>query len=359
MRRAARICAVLFATTLGSGLAAAPAQAATTGVARMPHAQAVRYTAGSKATNRVTITYSGRTVTIDDRVRIKAGKGCKAVKGDATKVRCTFPTDYDAYYGTVHVYLGDRGDSLVNRSKVQTSVFGGSGNDALQGGSGTDTLRGESGKDRLWGNGGDDYLDGGSNTDALSGAAGNDRLAGGTGHDTLYGGDGEDGLHGGSGDDVLYAGPGYDGLNGGTGADYLSGGSGEDTVGYQDRRDDIVADLDVAKADDGAKGERDTIVSDVENLSGGSGNDVLTGNDGANRFYAGSGADRVYAGGGNDFVHGGYGQDMLYGEAGDDELNEIGSADDYADRLDGGDHVTGDECWPSTPDVVVNCEITG
>jgi hypothetical protein len=37
----------------------------------------------------VVITRSGNTITIDDRVAISAGKGCKKVKGDKTKVICT------------------------------------------------------------------------------------------------------------------------------------------------------------------------------------------------------------------------------------------------------------------------------
>jgi hypothetical protein len=43
--------------------------------------------AGSNQTNKVVITRSGRTVTVDDVVALKPGKGCRKI--DKTKVRCT------------------------------------------------------------------------------------------------------------------------------------------------------------------------------------------------------------------------------------------------------------------------------
>src|SRR3954454_13789602 len=88
-------------TTIGVGaLAAAPAEAASTGVASVVESTKVQYKAAKGKQNKVVITRSGRTITIDDKAAIKPGKGCKQVKGDKTKVRCTTgktPTRVRAY----------------------------------------------------------------------------------------------------------------------------------------------------------------------------------------------------------------------------------------------------------------------
>jgi hypothetical protein len=69
------------------------------------------------------------TITIDDRVAVKAGAGCKAVKGDKTKVTRTpkkRPT-------MVKAALGDKNDTFVDRGLVwdmSVTAFGGAG-DAL------------------------------------------------------------------------------------------------------------------------------------------------------------------------------------------------------------------------------------
>jgi len=176
----ARVGAALF-VTISSGVFAAPVFAAGTDGAASVSGTKVRFKAGTKVANRVVITRKGTIVTVDDRVKVRAGKGCKAVKGDKTKVRCTVkkgPT-------RVNVWLYDRNDSVVNNSGLPMSAEGGSGKDRLVGGSRNDVLYGMSGADRLYGMGG------------------NDRLDADTGNDTLYGGDGIDVLAGWAGKDVL------------------------------------------------------------------------------------------------------------------------------------------------------------
>ena len=49
----------------------------------------------------------------------------------------------------------------------------------------------------------------------------------------------------------------------------------------------------------------------IENLTGGSGKDVITGDNNDNILDGGSGDDTIYAGVGNDTVHGGQGNDTL------------------------------------------------
>ncbi|SDT75214.1 calcium-binding protein [Actinoplanes derwentensis] len=324
--RAVRSGLILLTGVLGAGVITAPAQAAATGVVSAPNGiGTLRFTAAAKTKNKLVVTRSGSTVTFDDRVRLKAGKGCKAVKGDSTKVRCSH-VDLNSM---VEVYLYDGNDSFTNRTALRTRVYGGSGNDAIAGGSSTDELWGGSGNDRIWGNGGNDSLIGDSGNDVLSGGTGVDNLYGGaTGRDVLYGGSGNDTLNGGSAADRLYGNGGDDWMDGGTGSDLIDGGSGtRDTVVYWERRKPIVADLD-GKADDGEKGERDTITTTVEGLHGGLGDDILTGDGRANFLTGDSGADHLFGGGGDDELRGHGGTDLLDGGSGDDLLNpDIGESE--------------------------------
>jgi Ca2+-binding RTX toxin-like protein len=311
---------VTAATALVTGCLASPAFAASTGSASVTGSGTVVFTARAGEVNDVALTRSGRTVTIDDRVAVKAGTGCTAVKGDTTKVKCTTS-------GTTRLLrlsLGDKNDTLINKTGVAVFVSGGSGNDKITGGSADDELHGDSGNDTLVGAGNDDYLAGGTGADSLSGGAG---------------------------DDVL---------EGGTGADTLGGGTGIDLADYGDRTRPIVADLDGSKGD-GEAGENDTIRTDVESILGGDAADTLTGNAGANLLMGSSGNDVIHGGGGADIVVGGAGSDNLYGDAGNDELyaedrgegTTAGSAT-AKDDLDGG--TDDDSCYALAAGSTTNCE---
>ncbi|WP_229076001.1 hypothetical protein [Actinoplanes sp. DH11] len=141
---------IVLLTTIGLGALAAPAQAASTGVVSVVKTTQVKYTAGAGKANKVAVTRSGRTVTIDDKFKIKAGKGCKAVKGDKTKVRCKLPKNPTKIF----VYAGGKNDTVTNKTSIPALLDGGTGNDKLVGGPGTDVLSGQSGADRLSGGGG-------------------------------------------------------------------------------------------------------------------------------------------------------------------------------------------------------------
>jgi hypothetical protein len=179
----------------------------------------------------------------------------------------------------------------------------------------------------------------------MRGGAGNDRLEAGApgsglfgegGEDVLVGSPERDTLHGGDGNDELQAADGDDYLHGGAGDDVLGGGPGIDEVTYGGREP---VQLSIGDgANDGAEGELDDIRGDVENLSGGSGDDVMAGDVNANRLIG-------Y--GGRDILHGAAGPDHLIGWNDGDELDpglgrdrvEAGSrdhpllADGEADRL--------------------------
>ncbi|KUL34619.1 calcium-binding protein [Actinoplanes awajinensis] len=326
----------LFISTAGIGIAATPAQAAATGVASVSGTSRVIFKAASNKTNKVVVTRSGRTVTIDDAVALKPGKGCKKV--DASKVRCTLESP-----DNVQVFLGSKNDTVVNKSDLAISVSGGSGNDRIYGGPRNDSLNGGNGNDLIYGGAGRDRLIGGMGADRLHAGAGNDQLSGGYGNDALYGDAGDDHVSGDEGNDKEYGGAGQDQFNqsripySSTGADLISGGGGNDYVGYELRTKRVVADLDGVKGDDGEAGEHDTLLSDLEYLEGGNGNDVLSGRSGKDMLIGGPGNDTLRGLAGNDYLDGGPGQDRLEGGAGNDDLYpDYGSHEAYADVVLGG-----------------------
>ncbi|BBH63357.1 hypothetical protein ACTI_00420 [Actinoplanes sp. OR16] len=322
--RLSRAGLVVFTCTATVGVLAAPAQAASTGVASVSGTK-VLFSAGANKTNKVVITRSGRTVTIDDVVALKPGKGCKKV--DKSKVRCTTgktPT-------RVSVALGARNDSVVNKSGLSLSAGGGAGNDKIYGGPRADSLSGGDGNDQIWAGSGNDRLSGEQGSDGLHGGAGNDLLDGSYGNDRLYGDAGADAIDGGTGDDREYGGAGEDRFHQHpipyvtSGADLVSGGSGVDFVSYQGRTRAITADLDGAKGDDGQAGEHDTLLADLEGIEGGGGDDRLTGHAGYDLLTGGPGNDILRGLGGNDYLDGGRGKDRLEGGDGNETL--VGDGD--------------------------------
>ncbi len=126
--------------------------------------------------------------------------------------------------GHIKVFAGAGNDtvSIDSRVKVDTQIYGESGDDLLIGGSGRDFLFGGDGNDRLEGNAGDDRLEGGNGNDYLKGWDGNDRIFGGSGNDIICGGNGNDLVLGEAGDDWLWGGDGFDIVIGGLGYDTLT-----------------------------------------------------------------------------------------------------------------------------------------
>lgn len=218
-----------------------------------------------------------------------------------------------------------------------------------------DVIVGTVGDDALDGRALDDTLYGGLGDDLITLGTGNDAGFGGLGNDTLIGGDGQDQLYGEAGNDLLWGGTNrtadplvarliadefaIQGITTATigatipatiDADIISGGAGIDTVSYQgefgnfrinlatgivtsDRDGDNVAnytleDLLGALIDDPAGGGAQVFQfskdvagqpnGDIENATGGLGNDTLTGN-GADNILTGGFGNNTYIGGGN------------------------------------------------------------
>ncbi len=209
--------------------------------------------------------------------------------------------------------LGDHGNNLIWGGAGDDELFGRFGNDTLEGGTGADTLDGS----------------GNSNTAAYTGSAAavtinfaNGTVTGGdaTGDvlvkiTNLIGSDHADRLTG-----NFFANT----IEGGAGADTLNGGSGIDTLSYASDTAGVTVDLMAGTASGGdAAGD---VFSNFENLAGGSGADLLTGNGADNFIFGAAGDDSLTGGLGNDTLSGGIGADTLAGGGGADTASWAGSA---------------------------------
>jgi Ca2+-binding RTX toxin-like protein len=253
-------------------------------------------------------------------------------------------------YG-VELYGGAGNDTLTGGAGNDT-LYGGDGDDVLGGGGGQDILLGENGNDTFLagsasgtgsvylGGAGIDFIDYSKRTHALTvvmdatwsgfpagSAAGTPSGEGGGAEGDLVGADVEN-LTAGSGDDTLTGNASGNTLNGGagddtfiavaaTGTDVFIGGSGIDTLDYSVRTRALSLTID-GKPTSGEPGENDTIDLTIENLIGGSGDDLLIGSAASNRLEGGPGNDTLYGMDGDDVLIGGAGNDTLYGGNGDD-----------------------------------------
>jgi uncharacterized delta-60 repeat protein len=133
-------------------------------------------------------------------------------------------------------------------------------------------------------------------------------------------------INGGVGDDTLMP---------GDGPETLVGGAGADMADFSAFNANLTITLD-NKPNDGPAGADMNVESDIENIIGGSGNDLIIGGPFAEHLYGGPGNDTLWGGGGNDTLEGGHGHDQLFGQGGDDLLI---ARDNTQDTLDGGDGI--------------------
>ena len=151
-----------------------------------------------------------------------------------------------------------------------------------------------------------------------------ENLIGGSAADTLTGDANANVLNGGAGTDNLSGGDGDDILIGGAGADVLNGGTGSDTASYATSTTAVTANLTTPGSNLGdAAGDTYT---GIENLTGGSGNDTLTGNASGNVLDGGAGNDSLNGAGANDILIGGSGADALNGSTGIDTASYVTAA---------------------------------
>lgn len=289
-----------------------------------------------------TVSYASRTAAVTVTVGATANDG---VTGELDDIK----SDVEIVTG------GTAADTMTAASGIGITFNGGAGNDTLIGDTGVDTLNGDAGNDTLRGKAGNDVLNGGDGDDTFdeeTASNGGDTFNGGLGIDTvdysartagvvvtmdgttandgaaseadnvksdvenclgsaqvdnitgnvsaniITGGLGDDILSGGAGDDVFKEGSATSGL------DTISGGSGVDTVDYSLRTTLVTVVLDGTTAS-GQASEGDLLGLDVENVIGGTGNDVITGNASANELVGGTGDDTLNGLGGDDVLEGG------------------------------------------------------
>jgi Ca2+-binding RTX toxin-like protein len=179
--------------------------------------------------------------------------------------------------------------------------------------------------------------------DVIVGSPGDDMIYAGQGNDLICADSGNDDITDGPGADLVFAGPGDDRFFQGAAADAddsLRGESGTDEVSYTLRSDPLSIDLD---GGGGGTGESDYI-EEVENLTTGSGADIVTGTPGDNVIHTGDGDDSVSGGDGNDIIGAQGGNDSAAGGAGDDgvDVGFDGSlSHNEAVGGDGDDHIYG------------------
>lgn len=258
-------------------------------------------------------------------------------------------------------------DDTINAGDGDDVVHAGDGADIVTGEDGDDTLYGGAGNDRLTGAAGDDYIEGGAGNDIIQGGQGSDTLRGGDGADIVVGGTEDDTITGGAGNDILYGDAGTDDIQGGAGADTIYLGAGSDTVDAGDDADTITF-IDGFGTDivAGGEGGTDTDLIDLQYLT--TGVDVTFTGDEAGTISTGvdtatfteiehirlTGQDDsfdgslstsymgVAGGAGNDQITGGSGDDILLGELGNDTIDGGGGGDSILggigiDDIHGGD----------------------
>jgi subtilisin-like proprotein convertase family protein len=121
----------------------------------------------------------------------------------------------------------------------------------------------------------------------------------------------------------------------------LTDASGDDTINAAAMSGPLSIDL--TSGATSTIGGRSVIISAgtvIENIYGGDGNDVITGNAAGNVIHGGRGDDVLSGGAGDDELHGGAGRDTLFGGAGHDRF-WIDGVNDGADLL--ADFTAGDD----------------
>lgn len=172
-----------------------------------------------------------------------------------------------------------------------------------------ENLIGGSGDDILTGNGLANTLTGNAGNDSLAGGSGNDLLQGNEGNDLLFGDANNDTLVGGVGDDVYY--PGIAPISSETDNLVELPGEGSDIIFFADVINPVTFSLALntpqlahtnctVQLNSGAT---------FESLTGGHGNDLLSGNGLNNSIFGYAGNDTLNGGGGSDELRGSGGND--------------------------------------------------
>lgn len=162
--------------------------------------------------------------------------------------------------------------------------------------------------DTISGSAGDNILDGKGGNDTINALAGNDTIVGGAGNDTLNGGDGND--------RYLFV------ADTPLGSDTITDPEGVDTLDFTGTTSPIAIDLGATSAQTVNPNLTLTLTAanQLDNVTGGSGSDRISGNGLDNTLVGGAGDDTINGQAGDDNLLGEDGNDTLVGGAGDDDL---------------------------------------
>ena len=247
----------------------------------------------------------------DDLLRPKLGGGVNQGGSGGETIGDTVTYSDFATPVTVYFYTDNVTGAVTQTVPGIENAIGGSGNDTLIGDAGANRLEGGAGDDLLRPKLGGGINDGGTggetngdtvsyedlsaangvtvnlDTDTVSGAVTQtvpnvENARGGAGNDTLIGDDQTNRLEGLAGDDLLRPKLGGDIADGGSG-----GETDGDTVSYQDLDGAVTVNLET----DNVSGAVTQSIPNIENVTGGSGNDTLIGDDKDNNLNGDDGDD--------------------------------------------------------------------
>ena len=300
----------------------------------------------------------------DEKVTVDLGATTGAGAADANNPSHS-DGDYFPSTDVENVIGSPRGDTITGSNEAN-KIWGGAGADTINGGDGDDTLDGGPGGDTFTGGDGSDTVtyeasDAGVRV-TVNSASGNEgghaegdrlstveNLVGSSYNDRLFGDGLNNMLSGGAGNDMIVANAGDDTVEGGAGADTLDGDDGEngfalgagqggaDTLSYESSAGGVTIDLSRQYAAASARPEQIRAhyatgtggdasgdkFRGFENITGGMGNDRLTGDGWSNLLIGGPGADVLDGGSGptNAGADGSFGTD-------DDVMNTLGAGAD-------------------------------
>ena len=229
--------------------------------------------------------------------------------------------------------IGSAYGDILAAAAAGSIIHGGGGDDTINGAAGNDVLHGGADNDTLYGFDGDDIIYGNAGDDTLWGLAGNNILIGGAGVDSLFGFTGISATSyadssaavninlatnvnsgGDAQGDLLYGITDIIGtifndsltgdykdntITGGAGADIIDGDDGFDFISYVTSNAAVNVNLAVTTAQSGGDAQGDTLFN-IENIIGSSHNDTLLGNSIANIISGGLGNDTMTGGDGAD-----------------------------------------------------------
>jgi len=327
------------------------------------------------------VNLAGQDVTLDI-----GGLGSYTTSGGAGGTVSNFEnyilsTGNDSFEGDIgdDTVTGDAGDDIFIASHGADTYDGGVGNDTADYSSlAADVVQvsvnlNDAGNSTVSITGGLTKTDTLTGVENITGSTQADTLTGNNQANTLTGNQGDDVLSGEAGDDTLLGGDGVDTLIGGAGDDTLDGGAGlEDLADYSSSS----ADLDINLTTTTGTGEGTDTLIDIEYVTGGSGNDVITGNGSDNTLDGGAGNDTLVGVSGNNTFLTSAGSDTFTGGTGTDVIDFSSSASpvtvdlengnasgDGADTLSGIENVIGtsgnDEFISSADDNVLDGGASG